>query len=225
MNNNDNKQKRALFVQKVMEATGQGRTLIYIDETNANLFLRRSQGRSRRGTRCSVKAATSKGPNVHVIGAMSQTGLIHWERRRGSFRKDDCAEWLRRALQACPVPLDQITVVCDNAPVHTDLEMVVAEFPGLELLRTAPYSAPLNPIEAVWSSMKSSMKRDLACSFSNMMDTPQGLSQQEHRLRYLESKIDAAMGQITPVMCLQFYNHVQRHYAGCMVLANLAMGV
>ena len=32
------------------------------------------------------------------------------------------------------------------------------------------------------------------------------------------------MEQITPVMCMQFYNHVQRHYAGCMTLADLAMG-
>ena len=97
---------------------------------------------------------------MHVIGAMSQTGLVHWERRHRSFRKNDCVEWLWRALQACLVPPDQITVVCvvyDNAPAHTDLEMVAAEFPRLELLRTAPYSAPLNPIEAVWSSMKATM--------------------------------------------------------------------
>ena len=121
--------------------------------------------------------------------------------------------------------LEQATIVCDNAPIHTDLEAVVAEFPGLELIRTAPYSAPLSPIESVWSSMKASMKRDMACSFTQMMDTAPGVSQQEHRLRYLEDKIGAAMEHITPVMCLQFYNHVQRHYASCMALVDLAMGV
>lgn len=225
MNSQENREKRAQFVRKVMEATGQGRTLIYMDETNVNLFLRRSQGRARRGTRCSVLAANSKGPNVHVIGAMSQTGMIHWERRRGSFRKEDCGQWLRRTLQACHPPLEQVTVICDNAPAHTDLETVVAEFPGVELLRTAPYSAPLNPIEAVWSSMKASMKAAMAASFDEMMNTAPGLTQQEHRLRFLEARIDAAMERITPVMCLQFCNHVQRHYAGCMALADLSMGV
>ena len=45
-----------------------------------------------------------------------------------------------------------------------------------------------------------------------------------HRLRYQETKIDTAMKQITPVMCMQFYSHVQRHYAVCMTLADLAMG-
>ena len=162
---------------------------------------------------------------MHVIEAMSQTGMIYWERRRGSFRKEDCGQWLRRTLQACTVPLDQVTVTCDNAPVHTGMETVVEEFPGVELLRTAPYSAPLNPIEAVWSSMKASMKADMASSFHQMLNTAPGLSQQEHRLRFLEARIDAAMEHITPVMCLQFYNHVQRHYAGCMALADLSMGV
>ncbi|KAF0305585.1 hypothetical protein FJT64_022776 [Amphibalanus amphitrite] len=191
MNNAANKQKRAEYVRKVMAATGSGRSVLYMDETNANLFLRRSQGRSRRGLRCSVKAATSKGPNVHIIGLMSQTGIIYWERRRGSFRKTDCSDWLRRALQACPLPLDQVTIVCDNAPVH----------------------------------LKANMKRGMASSFSAMMDTTDGITQQEHRLRYLEAKMDAAMECINPVMCMNFYNHVQRHYAGCVALADLAMGV
>ena len=49
-------------------------TYIYvsIDETNVNLFLKRTQSRSRKGTRCSVIAPTPKGKNVLVIGAISQ---------------------------------------------------------------------------------------------------------------------------------------------------------
>ncbi|KAF0288039.1 hypothetical protein FJT64_013555 [Amphibalanus amphitrite] len=136
--------------------------------------------------------------------------------------KQKRAEYVRKA---CPLPLDQVTIVCDNAPVHCDLEAVAAEFPGLELVRTAPYSAPLNPIEAVWSAVKANMKRGMASSFSAMMDTTDGITQQEHRLRYLEAKMDAAMECINPVMCMNFYNHVQRHYAGCVALADLAMGV
>ena len=51
------------------------------------------------------------------------------------------------------------------------------------------------------------------------------MTQQEHRLRYLEAKIDAAMEGITTVMCMSFHNHVRRHYAGCMALADLAVGL
>ena len=100
MNSHLNKQKRADYVNRVMAEIGNGKRLIYIDESNCNLFLRRTQGRSRKGTRCSVKAATSKGKNVHVIAGISQTGLVYWERRRGSYIKADCCDWLRRLLRS-----------------------------------------------------------------------------------------------------------------------------
>ena len=224
MNSAENKKKRAEFVKKVMDANGEGKTVLYIDETNCNLFVRRSQGRSRRGL---VKVATSKGANVHVIGAISQTGLVYWERRRGSFRKEECREWLRRALRQCPQPMDRIVVVCDNAPVHNDIESVAAEpeFEGVEILRMAPYSAPLNPIEECWSAFKAAMKRSMAVTFDDMMSTRDGLSQTEHRLRYLEEHIDRSIAAVTPMCCLNCFNHVQKHYAACMTLANLAMGV
>lgn len=227
MNSADNKSKRAEFVKKIMEANGAGKTVVYIDETNCNLFIRRSQGRSRRGTRCSVKVATSQGANVHVIGAVSQTGLVYWERRRGSFRKEECQEWLRRALRHCPQPMNRTVVVCDNAPVHNGIETVAAEeeFEGVEILRMAPYSAPLNPIEECWSAFKAAMKQSMAVTFADMLASREGLTQTEHRLRYIEEHIDRAIIAVTPMCCLNCYNHVQKHYAGCMALVDLSMGV
>ena len=123
--------------------------------------------------------------------------------------------------------MDRITIVCDNAPVHVDLETVAseAEFTGLTIQRLAPYSAPLNPIEECWSVMKASMKRFLAQSFHEMMSTPPiGVTQTEHRLRYLESAIDQAIITITPRLCLKTCNHVQRFFPGCLALENLRMG-
>ena len=95
MNTDENKRKRAEYTRHVTEAVGAGKTAIYIDETNINLFLRRTEGRSLKGTRCSVKAATARGPNVHLIGAMTQTGLVYWSPsekkivRNGSERSSD----------------------------------------------------------------------------------------------------------------------------------------
>ena len=52
-------------------------------------------------------------------------------------------------LRSCDEPRDQFAVLCDSAPVHSGLEAVCEEpeFMGVQLIRTAPYSAPLNPIE------------------------------------------------------------------------------
>ena len=92
MNSVSNKEKRRDYVQALMDKMGQGKFIIFIDESNCNLFLRRTQGSSRKGTRCSVKSPTSKGKNIHIIAGISQQGLVHWERRRGNYKRDDCWE-------------------------------------------------------------------------------------------------------------------------------------
>ena len=89
MNSEENRRKRAEYVTSVMETLGRGKDLIYMDESNVNLFLRRTCGRSRKGARCSVKAPPSQGQNVHIIGAINQTGLVYWERCRRFFEKTD----------------------------------------------------------------------------------------------------------------------------------------
>ena len=61
---------------------------------------------------------------MHVIGGILQAGLQYFERRRGSFKKEDCQEWLRILLRSITESLSQIVIVCDNAPVHSNLETV-----------------------------------------------------------------------------------------------------
>ena len=228
MNSDENRRRRAAYVTSLMEATGDGKYIIYIDECNVNLFLRRFAGRSKKGSRCSIKLPTCRGKNVHVIGAISQRGLVYLERRRGSYTKEESREWTRRMLRAAQEPYDNVLVVCDNAPCHAGLEEVFMEeeFRGAQLLRLAPYSAPLNPIEEVWSTMKADMKRQLAEAMPQLLrePTPEGLTQAEHRLRRLEATIDLSVERVTPMLCMRVCNHVQRHFAACIALRDLAMG-
>ena len=228
MNSEENRRRRATYVTSLMEAIGDGKYVIYIDECNVNLFLRRSGGRAKKGARCSTKLPTSKGQNVHVIGAVSQRGLVYLERRRGAYRKEESREWTRRMLRAAQEPFGNVLVVCDNAPCHSGLEDVFQEeeFRGAQLLRLAPYSAPLNPIEEVWSVIKADMKRQLAAAMPALIrePTPEGLTQTEHRLRRLEATIDQSVERITPMLCMRVCNHVQRHYAACIALRDLGMG-
>ena len=60
MNPVSNKEKRRDYVQALMDKVGQGKFIIFIDESKCNLFLRRTQGSSRKGTRCSVKSKIPK---------------------------------------------------------------------------------------------------------------------------------------------------------------------
>lgn len=56
--------------------------------------------------------------------------------------------------------LDDLVVVCDNAPCHSSLEVAVAGT-GATLLRLAPYSPMLNAIETIWSKIKQNVKTHL----------------------------------------------------------------
>ena len=46
---------------------------------------------------------------------------------------------------------DKIVPIIDNVPCHSGLEILESEpqYTGLSILRLGPYSAPLNPIEAI----------------------------------------------------------------------------
>ena len=138
-----------------------------------------------------------------MIAGICQTGLVYWKSRRWSFRKDDCCEWLRKLLRELEEPIQDV-VVCDNAPVHVSLQDVMEEeeFEGAQLLRLAPYSAPLNPIEESWSVMKSEIKKLLRSTMTDLLNAtpPAGISQTEYRLRHLEDLIDSSICKITPTV-------------------------
>jgi hypothetical protein len=85
-NNLQNRCLRKIYVQNIMKATGEGKYVVFVDESNVNLFLRQSRGRAAIGWRAVVKLPSSKGANIHMIGALTQTSLIGFTRKRGVIR-------------------------------------------------------------------------------------------------------------------------------------------
>ena len=75
MNKDANKELRRQYVQRVSQYMTDGKTIIWMDETNRNLFCRRSQGRARVGER-----AVMSGPNIHVVCALSAYQIIYMTR-------------------------------------------------------------------------------------------------------------------------------------------------
>ena len=112
VNRPENKVRRAQYLESLFESRANGRTLIWIDETNFNLYCRRSQGRSKIGTRCSIVLPSSKGANLHCIGAMSDSRMILFTTRRGSFKANDFNEWIIELIDACAVQgIDNPTLI------------------------------------------------------------------------------------------------------------------
>ena len=64
--------------------------------------------------------------------------------------------WVEDLIASCSSQgINAPTFITDHAPAHASMEEIVAEHENVRMIRLAPYSYLLNPIELVWSSYKS----------------------------------------------------------------------
>lgn len=141
--------------------------------------------------------------------------------RRGSFRSDDCNRWVDDLLQTWQnlgKRLEDLVVVCDNAPCHSRLN---ASFENNEayLLRLGPYSPMLNPIENVWSSLKSHVKSNLR------IPEIQGPNIGEQKLQYLEGTVNGGIDALNNALCARSCQHSTTFHGQVMALENVNVGV
>ncbi|POM74369.1 Hypothetical protein PHPALM_8682 [Phytophthora palmivora] len=111
--------------------------------------------------------------------------LAYQESQFGSITVDLANEFIRRFLRhiSTTMPLDEVVVVLDIAPCHTDAEDVFdeEEFEDAEVLKLGPYSPISVPIENVFSVYKSVIKRFLARQRPAILRVPDGTTITEHR--------------------------------------------
>lgn len=168
-----------------------------------------------------MKLPGSKGPNVHMIGAISSFGPEFIQLKRGAYRHEDCNDWLQNLIDivtARGVPVEEIVVIMDNAPAHSRMEEV-AEDRGFTILRLGPYSPMLNPIENIWSVVKAHVKR------FNRTPVVTGPGVIEQRLQYLENILTGSINEITPYLCSQAILHTHNFYGAVLNLENVNVGV
>lgn len=225
-NNDDNKLKRRNFVQQLMNIQSTGMNVVYMDETNFNLHCCRSQGRSKKGARASNVVAGSRGANIHLIGCIGTQGLIHYEIRRGSFKKESLKEWFISCLNKChEVYGSAVCIVCDNAPCHSTVEDIF-KLPAYKddiLLRMGPYSPMLNPIEMAWSTLKAAVKAELVTRMPLILQDEGrvGISKTEFRARSLENCIISCLPRITVPDCIKYMAKVQGLYPDALLLKDM----
>ena len=219
MNTEANKQLRRTYVLNLNQLIQEGKDILWIDETNFNLFCRRTQGWSRRGTRAVQDLPSSRGPNLHVIGAISCEGIVMMTKKRGAFKSETCKDWIVDLLSAWERTGKQrsnLVLVCDNAPCHSRIDDVLSG--GATLLRLAPYSPALNPIETVWSTLKTHVRRELR------VPQVQGFGVGEQRLAYLEEVVQSSLNQLNDQICVRAVQHSTTFHADVMALNDLRVG-
>ncbi|OAF66271.1 hypothetical protein A3Q56_06008 [Intoshia linei] len=146
---------------------------------------------------------------------MSASRIFNFKTHRGSFKGDDCNDWLRSLIDQCTeMGVISLTFVIENAPVHSKLESVIRIGEDAEIIRLAPYSYLLNPLELSWSCFKNEVKIKLRDEMPHMIAYRRinGISICEYRMRILERIANEAIYVLISLKLLHFSNHVERYY-------------
>ncbi|KAG3232488.1 hypothetical protein PI124_g22431 [Phytophthora idaei] len=176
MNTEVNKLKRREYLIRLQELQAMEKSIIYMDETNFNLW-----------SSCSEKVLAGGGQNLQVIACVGKGGVVHYETKLGSNKYQHSNEFIRNTLRKF-TNVSNIVVVLDNAPCHARAEAVFVEpkFQDATLLRLGPYSPMLNPIENVFSAFKSKVQDYMTEHRAQIIAVPQGTTVNAHRQHFLQ---------------------------------------
>ena len=132
--------------------------LIFVDETGSNLAMTRRSGRAKRGQRVVGQVPRNPGPNVTLLAAMDQDGLLGELTMTGAVDGDAFAAYVTHILVPQRRPGD--LVIWDNLSAHKrKWARTGVEAAGAEVRFLPPSSPDFNPIELAFSKVKAALRR------------------------------------------------------------------
>jgi transposase len=118
----------------------------------------RRYGRAKRGRRVVGQVPRNPGPNVTLIAALDQAGLLGELTLTGALDGDAFEVYVTRILVPRLWPGD--LVIWDNLSAHKrKWARLWVEAAGAEVLFLPPYSPDFNPIEHAFSKLKGCLRR------------------------------------------------------------------
>ena len=130
---------------------------VFIDEAGVNLALIRLYARAIKGQRARGTKHQKRGRNVSMIGAVALKGVIASANVYGSCNGITFEAFVINKL--VPQLWKGACVVLDNSTIHKGDEVRSAiEAVGAKLVFLSPYSPEFNPIENLWSKLKSILR-------------------------------------------------------------------
>ncbi len=145
---------------QMMEATGQGRKIIYVDEAMFTTASRVTHAYSAKGTNiCVAEVASSVQALAVVAGISVDKGLETFHIQPRSINSQSFISFLQSLLE---INTDQpLAIFLDNCTVHhSKLVTSFVKENDIPLIFNVPYSPQYNPIEHYWGLVKNAYKRE-----------------------------------------------------------------
>ncbi len=158
---------RAAWRQQLARVDPQ--TLVFLDETSTQTVLTRTRARAPRGQRAVARIPRNHGHNVTCLAAITPDGvtepLVFEEALDGPL----FAQWLTERLLPALGP--GRVLVLDNLSVHKNAAARAAvEAAGCTLCFLPAYSPDFNPIELIFSQLKTYLRGTAARTFDRLVD-------------------------------------------------------
>ena len=163
--------------------------LVFLDESGVNTAMFRRYGRCPQGERLVDAAPAAHWQSNTLLSAVRLDGVVAPMVLDGPVTGESFAGYVERSLVPELRPGD--IVVMDNLPAHKGARVSEAiESAGCRLVYLPPYSPDLNPIEPMWSKVKSAVRKAASRTFDTLIDA-----------------VRDALRSVTPEDCEGYFEH------------------
>lgn len=132
--------------------------LVFIDETGFWVGMNRSVARAVRGKKAYQLRAFYRGKKLTLIGAIKRGEILATKTIERSMKSDDFLEFIQ--VNLAPQLKAGDVVVMDNLNSHHRAEVrEIIESVGARVEYLPVYSPEFNPIEMMWSQLKSLVRK------------------------------------------------------------------
>lgn len=132
--------------------------LVFIDESGVNTDLTRIYGRAINGERCVDKVPLSTPQNTTILSSVRYNGETVYTIYPRGTTSDKFIDYLKNIL--APTLHKNDIVVMDNMSTHHSkkVQKIIEEL-KINVVYLPPYSPDFNPIEKMWSKIKSVLRK------------------------------------------------------------------
>lgn len=159
------KEEREKFWEEIKNIWA--KDMIFLDESGVNLAMVRLYGRSKKGERARGERPQKRGKNVSIISAISLDGVIAESVLLGGTDAITFEAFISQKV--LPNLSAGKSVLMDNCSIHKgEAIRQMIESVGAELIYLPTYSPEYNPIEQMWSKIKSILQGLSARTYADL---------------------------------------------------------
>lgn len=148
--------KRKTWIEKLSECDKN--KLVFLDESGVNTDLTRIYGRTVNGSRCVDKTPLNTPKSTTILSSIRLNGKTAYTTYQGGTTNDKFIDYLKNVL--APTLHDGDIVVMDNMKTHHSKAVrSVIDKLHINVVYLPPYSPDFNPIEMMWSKIKSILRK------------------------------------------------------------------